>query len=1345
MIGLTPTTRSRRRTSTSRTPGTARIGPIEITGLRRADEDRSRPPRARRARPGAGRAASAPSKSHRDDRRLGALAHEPLLHRELLVAAVVAATVIRVATRSSVIGSSRGATPHAAAISAVTSVSVAPAAQALGAEEVGGEVAVAEAEPGVLRRSGRARRWWRRSRRRGPSPVSGLLGAGERVRDRCRGRGRRSRPWNPSSSPVLTTTVTSARVDDLRRAHGGSGPPPHHPPAPRSCGERTGPASGSGTPGGRAPGTPGGRAPGLPAGGFHAPGREGRDGTLSALMSALEPPDAPVAVPADDEPPSPSGRREPSTASPTARPEDEQLAQYPPVVAVVVTRNPGPWLEDTLRRARRARTTPISPCSWSTAGRRTTRRRGSPRCCPARSCAASTTAPGSPARPTRPSTRSRAPPSSSCATTTSCSTPTALRVLVEEAYRSNAGIVGPKLVERRQPRDPARGRPRHRPLRRALHRDRARRARPGAARRRARRLLRHHRDHARAHRPLRRARGLRSRDVPGRRGPRSLLAGAARGCPRARRARRAGRAPRSGRRALRGDRPDEFALARSRVRVLFTSYSLPRLLWLVPFGFVVGFVEAFGDLLTGRPRRARAAIGSWFSNVRALPAAARLAATGPAAPARARLRAARAAGVEHRAARRLPRATTSTPTPACATLGDASRSAVDSVSDGVRTPAAIAFLGFLVLVVIGSRDLLTHGVPAIGTFGHWASVGDVFDSFGSAWRYTGLGSASPAPAALALIGAMGTVLLGAVGLAQTLTVVLALPLGAFGAYRLARHVIGLRGPALAAGLAYGINPVARNAIAQGRLGPLVLFARPALPDAAHRPARRARRRPAGSACCGSRCSPRCSARGTRSGSGSSWSRPPRSCWRSRSRDRRGWRCAGSGSRSSPRSAASCSCSRGRSRTRDTGVDKAALGFAFRPDLDLSQILRFDTGPVGRGLGDVGPGRRRRGAVVRRHRRPPGLDRARLDARARRLGRGVGARALLPRHVGARARSRAHPRRARARAVPRDRGVGVRRRHPLVPVRVAPARGHRRRVRHPAPRAAVHRRRRRRPLARARRPTGPARSRSREALTRQGRVPDALGRRSRACSRSIRWCCATAPATRSPATGPATSPSSGARPSTPPTTSSTGRSVSPPPGSPTASAGCSRRWACATSWCRARREATAGRRPRCPVRVRAAMAQQLDLAQLRSSRRASCSTRTWRTRPSPQPWATTPVRVPIELAASERRRARAPISRTRPRSARGPCPGAPCCGARRTTRSGTRRAAAPRCATTRRSDGRTGSRSTAAATVSITYERAVATLGDARRRARALAPRRVAVAAHARAARSRAARDDASAS
>ncbi len=274
---------------------------------------------------------------------------------------------------------------------------------------------------------------------------------------------------------------------------------------------------------------------------------------------------------------------------------------------------------------------------------------------------------------------------------------------------------------------------------------------------------------------------------------------------------------------LRDDHPDEFGLARSRVRVLFTSYSFHKLLWLVPVGFVVGFVEALGDLLIGRPRRARAAIGSWYSNlfhVRQL-RASRKRAQALRTVHDSELRELQVSSTARLGAFLAHHLHTDT---RLRSIGDASRGAVDSVSDGMRTPAAVAFLGFLVMVVIGSRSLITGGVPAIGTFAHWPGVGDVFDAFGSAWRYTGLGSASPAPAALAVIGAFGTVLLGATGLAQTLTVVVALPLGAFGAYRLGRFTIGFRGPALAAGLVYGINPVARNAIAQGRLGPLVLFA-----------------------------------------------------------------------------------------------------------------------------------------------------------------------------------------------------------------------------------------------------------------------------------------------------------------------------------------------------------------------------------------------------------------------------------------------------------------------------------------------------------------------------------------
>ncbi len=273
----------------------------------------------------------------------------------------------------------------------------------------------------------------------------------------------------------------------------------------------------------------------------------------------------------------------------------------------------------------------------------------------------------------------------------------------------------------------------------------------------------------------------------------------------------------------RSDRPDDVAIARSRVRVLLTSYSRGTLLWLIPFGFMVSIVEAIGDLLTGHPRRARAGITAWFSNVFHF----------------RRLRASRkrAQASRHVHDRDLRELQVGTGTRLSAwfnhhvhsdgrlrSLGAASRSAVDSVSDSVRAPATIAFMVFLGLVLFGSRGLISHGVPAIGTFGIWPGIGDLFNSFGSAWRYTGLGSPSAAPPALALMGGLGTVLFGAVSLGRTLVVVLAIPLGAFGAYRLGNRIIGIRGPALAAGLAYGINPAPRNAISEGRLGPLVLFA-----------------------------------------------------------------------------------------------------------------------------------------------------------------------------------------------------------------------------------------------------------------------------------------------------------------------------------------------------------------------------------------------------------------------------------------------------------------------------------------------------------------------------------------
>ena len=156
------------------------------------------------------------------------------------------------------------------------------------------------------------------------------------------------------------------------------------------------------------------------------------------------------------------------------------------------------------------------------------------------------------------------------------------------------------------------------------------------------------------------------------------------------------------------------------------------------------------------------------------------------------------------------------------------------------------FLAFLVVLGIGSRDLISQGVPAVGQLPQWTGVHAMLASFGSAWRYTGLGSSTAGPPLLVLTSGLSTVLLGSIGLARTVAVVGAFPVGAIGAYRLARAQRATLGPALVTAIAYAANPIARNAVASGRFGPLTFFAlAPFLATAvgARRPLRPRRRRP----------------------------------------------------------------------------------------------------------------------------------------------------------------------------------------------------------------------------------------------------------------------------------------------------------------------------------------------------------------------------------------------------------------------------------------------------------------------------------------------------------------------
>src|SRR5258708_22942370 len=144
----------------------------------------------------------------------------------------------------------------------------------------------------------------------------------------------------------------------------------------------------------------------------------------------------------------------------------------------------------------------------------------------------------------------------------------------------------------------------------------------------------------------------------------------------------------------------------------------------------------------------------------------------------------------------------------------------------MRHLPAITALVLAVLVLFASRSLLSGHVTQVGSFQAWPGVGDAWSTFTAAWRPTMMGAPRPASPLFALMAVGSAILFDHPGLAQSLVVGGALPLGTVGADRLLRPFASSALPGVAAAAAYAANPVARNAIWPRGLGPLRCFAPP---------------------------------------------------------------------------------------------------------------------------------------------------------------------------------------------------------------------------------------------------------------------------------------------------------------------------------------------------------------------------------------------------------------------------------------------------------------------------------------------------------------------------------------
>jgi GT2 family glycosyltransferase len=247
-------------------------------------------------------------------------------------------------------------------------------------------------------------------------------------------------------------------------------------------------------------------------------------------------------------------------------------------------------------------------------------------------------------------------------------------------------------------------------------------------------------------------------------------------------------------------------LTRHRLRVLLSSTSFGGLLVALPKLAVVNLLELVYTLIVGRTRNARDIVAAWTWNLRRL---------GELREARQHVHGFRRVSdgevrnfMTGGSARlnQFVRGQVGGGEDRLATWARSGRDASVALRSGALRFSLSAWAFVLVLLLAGSRHLVTRGLPAVGELVPFSSGPlDLLREFASGWRSAGLGSEAPAPTAFGLFGIGGFAFLGAMGALRTVVTLGLIPLGALGIYRLAGP-LGSRYAQIAALLTYVANP-----------------------------------------------------------------------------------------------------------------------------------------------------------------------------------------------------------------------------------------------------------------------------------------------------------------------------------------------------------------------------------------------------------------------------------------------------------------------------------------------------------------------------------------------------------
>ena len=262
---------------------------------------------------------------------------------------------------------------------------------------------------------------------------------------------------------------------------------------------------------------------------------------------------------------------------------------------------------------------------------------------------------------------------------------------------------------------------------------------------------------------------------------------------------------------------------RHRLRTSQVCYTLPSRVRVLPQAAAIALIELVYGVVTGRFRHAGDVASAWAWNLRHHGSARRL---------RRQLGAHRR--VPDRDVRRLQvhgsarwsafvRGQRGTGQNRLGTVTASGREMVTNLRSARARSSLIAWCVVLAVLALGSRDLFTNGVPTIGQFATFPGhPSQLVQQWVSGFRSTGLGSDTPAPTLLGVLGGLGYLFFGAMGLLRTVLIVGALPLGALGIWRLARP-LGSRRARITALVVYVCLPLGINALARGRWDGLVLY------------------------------------------------------------------------------------------------------------------------------------------------------------------------------------------------------------------------------------------------------------------------------------------------------------------------------------------------------------------------------------------------------------------------------------------------------------------------------------------------------------------------------------------